>query len=221
MDRTKLLEAFRALPTGNVADAMANLGMPCGVMVSPPPAIDPHQARMAGYAYTLVQMPRHQAEAEKSLVRHPEVIDSLAQPGDVVVMDVGGRPDVCSGGAMFALRAKMRGLAGFLVEGCLRDLNEIAATGLPVFCRGGCPTKSAPSLQTVAVDVPVRISGVQVRPGDVIVGDDTGVVVFPAASAEAILAEAQRIQRTEECVEKYIREGLNVAESRKRAAAEA
>lgn len=221
MDKLKLLEAFRLLPTGNIADAMASLGLPCGVMVSPPPAIDRQQARMAGYAYTLVQMPRHQAETEKSLVRHPEVIDSLAQPGDVVVMDVGGRLDVCSGGAMFALRAKMRGLAGFLVEGCMRDLNEIVATGLPVFCRGGCPTKSAPSLQTVAVDVPVRICGVQVRPGDVIVGDETGVVVFPAASAEEILAEAQRIQRTEERIEKYIREGLSVAEGRKRAIAEA
>ena len=221
MDRIKLLEALRSLPTGNIADAMANLGLPCGVMVSPPPAIDLRQPRMAGYAYTLVQMARHQAETEKSLVRHPEVIDSLAQPGDVVVMDVGGRLDVCSGGAMYALRAQMRGLAGFLVEGYLRDLSEIAALGFPTFCRGGCPTKSAPSLQTVAVDVPVRIGGVQVRPGDVIVGDDTGVVVFPAASAEAVLVEAQRIQRLEERVEKYIREGLSVAESRKRAATEA
>ena len=221
MDKNELLEALRLLPTGNIADAMVNLGLPCGVMVSPPPAIDLRQPRMAGYAYTLVQMPRHQAETEKSLVRHPEVIDSLAQPGDVVVMDVGGRLDVCSGGALFALRAKMRGLAGFLVEGCLRDLNEMVEIGLPVFCRGGSPTKSAPGVQTVAVGVPVCLGGVQVRPGDVIVGDDTGIVVFPTAFAEVILAEAQRIQRMEECVEKHIREGHSVAESRKRAAAEA
>lgn len=220
MNDLNLLEALRELPTGNLADAMAKLKLPAGVMVDAPRAISPNQPRMAGYARTLVQMPRHQTAEGASLAKHLEVINATAQPGDVLVMDVGGRMDACSGGGLLALRAKVRGLAGFVVNGCYRDTNDVAKIGFPLFCTGTSPMKSSPLLETVAVNQTVVIGGVQVRPGDILVGDDTGIVVLPAQWAADILRVARRIQQVEQRMEHYILQGLDYTECRKKAEAE-
>ncbi len=215
-----LIDAFAAIPTGNISDAMAKLGLPSGVLVDGPRAIDIHQPRMAGYAFTIQQMPRHQTAEGKSLCKHLDVINSIAEAGDVLVIDVGDRKDVCTGGGMLALRAKVRGLRGLLANGCYRDIADVADEKFPLFCKGSTPTKSSPLLETVGINTNVVIGGVQIRPGDIVVGDDTGIVVIPVSEAEKVLSVASRIQKVETRMTELILEGRDYKECRKLAEAE-
>ena len=211
----RLLEAFQALPTGNISDAMAKLKLPSGCLVNGPRSIDINQPRMAGYACTVLQMPRHQTAEGAALCRHLDVINSIAEAGDVLVIDVGGRMDVCTGGGMLALRGKVRGLRGFLVNGCYRDIQDVTRFRFPLFCLGAVPIKSAPLLETVGINVTVSMGGIQIRPGDIIVGDDTGVIVIPAQHAYQILKVASRIRQVEQRMEELILEGRDYKECRR------
>jgi regulator of RNase E activity RraA len=213
--RTEIIEAFRAVPTGNISDAMDALGMARGVIHGLKP-LSLTQPRTAGFAFTVKQMPRHHEAVGEKLAKHAQVIDELSSAGDVLVIDVGGRLDICSGGALLALRAKLRGLAGWIVNGCVRDVQEIIELGFPVHCCGTSPIKSSPALETVGLNVAVEIAGVQIKSGDLIVADDTGMVVVPASKASAVLEKALQIQKTEVKVAEFLRAGLNFRDARKR-----
>lgn len=210
--REALIEAFLKVPTGNVCDAMIQLSVPLGV-IQGLHELDPNQKRAVGFAVTVKQMERHQAAEGKNLATHSRVIDMQLEYGDLLVLDVGGRTDVCSGGALLARRAKMQGASGFIVNGCLRDIREIRKLDFPVHLLGGSPIKSSVHLQTVGIDIPVEIGGVQVNPGDVIITDDTGIVVLPAQYAEAVLAKALEINSKEVTLEALISEGKSFTEA--------
>lgn len=212
MDKFELLQHFLPLPTGNVADAMAQLGIPCKTVNGLFP-LSCHQGRTAGYAVTVRQMERNINTEGKVLTKHTKVIDGQLSAGDLLVIDAGGNTSVCTGGALLALRAKLRGASGFLINGCLRDLNEIRELGFPVYLKGGSPIKSSPSLETVGINIPVEINGTQILPGDLIVMDETGIVIIPIRHAERILEEAGKIFALESQAEKWIREGCSVSKA--------
>jgi len=106
--------------------------------------------------------------------------------------------DVCSWGAMLSLRAKKKGLAGLVVDGAVRDINEMVETRFPAFVKGTTPRASHLVLDTLTVNQPMECGGAQVRPGDIVVGDDTGVVFVPVEHAEAVLKAAQAVKEREE-----------------------
>lgn len=212
ISREKLIEGFLKVPTGNVCDAMVQLGVPLGV-IQGLHALDPNQRQAVGVAVTVKQMERHQTAEAKNLATHSKVIDGQLEYGDFLVLDVGGRTDVCSGGALLARRAKMQGASGFIVNGCLRDIREIGKLDFPVHLLAGSPIKSSLHLQTVGVNIPVEVRGVQINPGDVIITDDTGIVVLPAQSAESVLAKALEINSKEVALESLISEGKSFAEA--------
>jgi len=214
LSREELIDGFKETPTGNVSDAMDGLGIPRGVVKGLKP-LSLAQPRTAGFAFTVKQMPRHQTAEGNKLAKHLSVIDQLSSPGDVVVIDVNGGLETSTGGALLALRAKIRGLSGWIVNGCIRDVNEIVALGFPMHCVGTSPVKSAGFLETVGIQIPVEIGGVQIKPGDLVVADDTGVVVVPSSRAAEVLKEAQRITKNEEKVAELLRAGLNFADARK------
>jgi regulator of RNase E activity RraA len=168
---------------------------------------------MVGMAFTVKQLQRHQESEGYSLTRHAEVIDQLSSSGDVLVIDVGGRLDICTGGAILALRAQLRGLSGFLIDGCFRDVQELINNEFPVHCRGISPVKSSPDLETVGINIPVLIGGVQIKPGDLIVADETGIIVIASKSAEKVLKVAWEIKTKEEKVTKYLRAGMSHKEA--------
>ena len=215
--KAEIINAFRAVPTGNISDAMDGLGIARGVIHGLKP-LSLSQPRTAGFAFTVKQMPRHQEAVGEKLAKHSQVIDELSSPDDVLVIDVGGRLDICSGGALLALRAKLRGLAGWIVNGCVRDIQEIVELGFPVHCSGASPIKSSPALETVGIKVPVEIAGIQVKTGDVVVADDTGIVVVPVSRASEVLAKALQIQKVEVKVAELLRAGLNFRDARKQSA---
>ena len=89
-----------------------------------------------------------------NLAKHGKVIDDKTEPGDLLVISMGGIMDVSTGGDLLALRAQLRGVQGELTDGCLRDTDDIAAFGFPAYSAGTAPNKSAYDIETVGVDVP-------------------------------------------------------------------
>jgi regulator of RNase E activity RraA len=118
-----------------------------------------------------------------------------AGPGSVLVVSTGGDPRAASG-ELFAGEASRAGLAGIVIDGWCRDLRGIRRVGLPVFARGATPmagTMTGPAV----VGEPLRFGGVEVRAGDIVFGDDDGMVIAPSEQLAAVLAKAEEIERTE------------------------
>lgn len=145
--------------------------------------------RLCGPAFTIQSMECCNWGAHQAL--------ALAKPGDVLVIAARGSIMGAVWGHVMTVAAKKIGLAGIVVDGCIRDAAENRADTLPIFCRGisaGGPHKAWPC----NINVPVSCAGVAVSPGDIIVGDDNGVVVVPAAKADSVLEEALERIRIEE-----------------------
>lgn len=207
------IEEYKKYPTGNVSDAMDNLEIRRGAVLGVQ-ALDRKQPKTAGFALTIQQMRRKTAYDGKNLARQGGVIDSETQEDDILVIDMGGIMDVCTGGALLAIRAQMRGVNGELTNGCLRDADEIIDLGFPVYCAGTVPVKSALDVETVGVNVPVMMGGVQICPGDLILMDSTGVVCVPQDRLAEVLTEAAKINAREEKMEALIRAGHSVKAAR-------
>ena len=212
MDRSEVIEGYMKVPTGNICDAMDQLGIPIGVILGLNP-ISPTQKRAVGYALTIKQMERHQTAEGKGLAKHSKVIDDEISYGDMLVIDVNGRKDVCTGGSILAKRAKLRGASGYVINGCLRDVREIAEMDFPVHLVGSTPVKSSPHLQTIGINIPIEINGVQIIPGDLIVTDDTGIVVIPERYIERVLKIALEINEKENQINKMISDGISFADA--------
>lgn len=118
-----------------------------------------------------------------------------AQPGDIIVCHAGGRAAAVAGGNVCAV-AKQRGIAGFVIDGNIRDVEEIREMGLPVYARGLYP-KPGTKKSVVPADS-VTVGGVTVHPGDIIIADKDGIAVVPAAEAPEIFDRAAAKERAEQ-----------------------
>jgi 4-hydroxy-4-methyl-2-oxoglutarate aldolase len=124
-------------------------------------------------------------------------IDAIgrAGPGTVLVIATDGSP-LAASGELFATEARRRGVAGIVVDGWCRDLRGLRRLGLPVFARGTTPAAGG-AAGPVAVQDPVRFGGIDVRPGDLVFGDDDGLLIAPPERVEAALDRAEEIERVE------------------------
>jgi RraA family protein len=139
--------------------------------------------KLAGPAFTI------EVRGGDNLMIHTAL--SLAKPGDVLVID--GKTDLTCAlmGALMMNTAKVIGLAGVIIDGAVRDVEELRALGFPVFAAGSNPngpTKFVPG----RLNWPVGVGGISVQPGDLVVGDADGVVVVERDKAESLLAAAQK-----------------------------
>lgn len=177
-----LIAAFRDLPVANISDNLHRLSGAVGLR----PFHD--GTPMAGTALTV----RTRAGDNKTIHEALE----LVRPGDVIVVDGGGDLSRALIGEIMTSVAKMRGAAGFVLDGAVRDIAAIGKSSFPCFARAGIhlgPYKNGPG----EINVPVSIGGLTVHPGDIVVGDADGVVAFPQAIAAALL-EATRAQSARE-----------------------
>ena len=115
---------------------------------------------------------------------------AAARPGDVLVVDCGGSLDSGPFGEIMALACQMRGIAGLVIDGAVRDSAQIAALGFPVFARGLNIRGTAKS-DRGEIGVPVTLGGVTIAPGDVILADADAILVLDAADLPPALAAAQ------------------------------
>lgn len=174
------LDAVAAVTTSavfsDVCDAMGLRGQ----TVSPGLVPVGGAGTLVGWARTALSVP-----VEAPPARHYggeiDFIDGL-RPGEVAVVDCSGRP-AAAWGELFSTASKGRGARGAVIDGLVRDRRRIEALGWPVFGRGCRPTDSLGRVSIQATDVPVRIGGVEVRPGDLVVADEDGVTVVPRAHA--------------------------------------
>ena len=145
--------------------------------------------RMAGPAFTV------RADDD-----HLPVMTALAEaaPGDVLVVAAGGGGPALVG-ELFATEARRRGLAGIVVDGFCRDLRGLREIGLPVFARGTTP-RSGTTVSRAAAGATVAFGGIEVAPGDLVVGDDDGLLVAPPGRIAAALDAAEGIARAERAI---------------------
>ena len=128
------------------------------------------------------------------------------RPGDVLVIDAGGDLTNAVLGGIMTAGAAMLGLAGVVVDGAIRDVAEIRGREFPVYARGvnhRGPYKNGPG----EINVPVCIGGMVVEPGDIIVGDEDGLLAFPASEAAQLIEKALAQQKKEEQQMEEIRQG--------------
>jgi 4-hydroxy-4-methyl-2-oxoglutarate aldolase len=115
---------------------------------------------------------------------------ALTEPGDVVVIDAGGSGEISAMGGLSALVAQKYGLAGNIVEGGVRDVDEMRSLDYPVWSRGITPITGKFRLEAVEINGPVACAGVVVHPGDLIAADDTGIVVIPQKISLTVMRRA-------------------------------
>jgi 4-hydroxy-4-methyl-2-oxoglutarate aldolase len=129
-----------------------------------------------------------------------------AEPGEVIVLATGGETAVAHVGDIVAFAAGVRGVAGIVLDGAVRDRAELEAVGVPVFFRGTSPRgpgKAGPG----AVRVPVVLDGVTIEPGDLVCADADGVVVVRTTDAGEVLAAAAALEQREEQIRAAIERG--------------
>ena len=164
------------------------------------PAIKPldPKSRIAGRAVTV------ELEPGDNWFIHVALLD--AGEGDILVVDAKGYTQAGPWGDVLTLAAQERGLAGLVIDGAVRDSQEIITSGFPVFTRGVCIRKTT-KVQTGTVNVPVTIGGVLIHPGDILVGDADGLVRVSAADVDTALTSAEHRELKEEDMRARIREG--------------
>ena len=173
-----LLDSFRTASTSIISDNLARL--PGAVGLKPFHRGGP----LAGIAVTVRTRPGDNLAIHKAL--------EMVGPGDVIVVDGGGDETRALVGEIMLTIAQHRGAAGYVIDGAIRDVAAIAASDFPVFARSAIhrgPYKNGPG----EINVPVCIGGSVIAPGDIVIGDEDGVVSFPQSGASKLL-EAVRAQ---------------------------
>src|SRR3712207_3888479 len=178
------LERFRGVQTSHLVDAMDGRGA-MDWRIKP---LDPARAAFVGPALTAFAYPADVVGVMGAL--------GEAQPGDVVVVANDAYRTTAVVGDLVIGMMRNKGVAAFVTDGLARDKAGIVATGLPVFAAGIVPTSPATNGPGV-VGAPIVCGGLPVRPGDIVVGDEDGVVVVPLERAEAVLAALDAVRAME------------------------
>jgi RraA family protein len=177
------VQKFREIPVANVSDSMYRLSAG-GARLRPM-----HKGgRMAGPAFTVKTRPGDNLMVHNAL--------DLAEPGDVIVVDAGGDLTNALIGEIMSTYANARGIAGFVIDGAIRDADEIRANAFPVYAAGVThrgPYKDGPG----EINVPVAIDGMVIAPGDLVIGDGDGILCVPFDETAAVLAAASEKQKVE------------------------
>jgi len=191
--KKEIVEGYRELATGNICDAMGRYG---SMSASIRPILN--QCKMVGPALTVKIYPADNLMLHKAT--------EVAKPGDVIVVDAGGYPDMAILGDLLCLVCKTKGIEGIVLDGGVRDIEGIRELGFPVFAKGVIPVgplKDSPG----SINTPIHCGGAHVAPGDLIVGDMDGVAVIPKARIQEVLEKGRAIVEKEEKMRERIRKG--------------
>ena len=135
---------------------------------------------------------------------------SLAEPGDIIIVDNGGRLDTSCWGGILANSAKAKGVKAVIIDGACRDLDDCIDIDFPVYARGTVVWTARGRIMEQSTNEMIQFGGVQVRPGDVVMGDRSGVVVVPWERVEEVLDKAEGLYEKEEQMIKEILESGDV-----------
>lgn len=203
-----LVPEFAKLDTPSVSDAMDKLGIPGGLLGIKP--VVPG-ASFCGTAFTV-----HYTACGGVAGTVGDFLDDV-QPGEVVVIDNSGRDYCTVWGDLMTITSMRNGVAGTVIDGVCRDIPTIREKRYPIFTKGTYMMTGKDRVYVDAINQPVSISGRQVKQGDILLGDDSGVLVIPQERAEQILEAAQFVAAKEAEIEKGLHEGKSLKEARKMA----
>lgn len=203
-----ILQGFKELlkvysPSCVVADAQERAGVMRSYMRPLTAA-----ARFVGPALTVRLEPGNQVDCLDAL--------SVAQAGDVIVVDAAGETETSIWGGLMAGLCQMKGVAGAVVDGAIRDTDEIRDLGFFIFSKAIVPRSThspySGRMEPIEINVPIQCAGVLVNPGDLVLGDEIGVTVIPLEHAAGVLQAAREQAEKEEKTRAKIREGKTVEE---------
>lgn len=183
----QLVEEFRNFETADVSDVMNRLYAMDGKIRNLS-----NDLELLGTACTVKLYPGDNLMVHKAL--------DIARPGDVVVVDCSGAMTNAVLGDLVANKARHRGIAGYVIDGLIRDLDGVKETGLPVYARGVTPfgpLHRGPG----EINTPICCGGIVVNPGDIIKADSTGIAVIPREYAAEIL---ERLRDSRELLDEYV-----------------
>jgi regulator of RNase E activity RraA len=197
--------ALGALPTAAVSDALDKLGLPGSLHWIGP--LGPGQ-RTCGPAYTI----RYEPVGEQ----HGTVGDFLddVPPGAVIVIDNDGRTDCTVWGGIMTQVAAHRGVAATVINGVCRDIEETTTTDYRIWSAGRFMRTGKDRVRLSAVQEPLTIDGVAIRPGDLVCCDEDGVVVVPVERVAEVAAEADHIEHVESAIVDAVLAGSSLADAR-------
>lgn len=202
----ELVALFDGLDTPGVSDAMDKLGLhgqALGIM----PLADYARA-VAGPAFTVKYVPASNPPGTVG-----DFIDDVA-PGDVIVIDNGGRIDCTVWGDIMTQYAGLRGIAATVIDGVCRDVGKALGDGYPMFTAGRFMRTGKDRVQVETVNGTVAIGTVRVAARDIVVADANGVVVVPRGRAREVAETARRIEETESRIREQIARGKTLGEAR-------
>jgi len=200
------VDAFKKLPTAAISDALDRLGIAGQALGMAPLDV---RFRLAGRAFTTRYRPT--GAVERGTVG--DYIDDVP-PGEVVVLDNAGRVDCTVWGDILTAVARRRGLGGTVINGVCRDVVRAIDLGYPIYSRGRFMRTGKDRVEVESMGQPVSLGEVQVRPGDVLVGDADGIVVIPRSRESEVLSTALSIEEAETAIEAETARGTRLDEAR-------
>jgi regulator of RNase E activity RraA len=205
-----LVKRLQRLDVCAVSDAMDKLGLPPSVSGLTQQST---QKRIAGQVVTYKLVPAAQVPPHEGAPRHlGTTAIEAAQPGDVIVIEQRTGLDAGSWGGILSLAAKLREVAGVVVDGPVRDIDEARAYDFPVYARGLTARTARARVAEAFTNQPVRIGEVTVCPGDFVIADASGVVFIAAADIERVLQAAEMIVGREAAMAQALRDGQPVSQ---------
>jgi len=202
----ELVALFEGLDTPGVSDALDKLGLPGQCLGVAP--LDNYSKVIVGPAYTVQYV---SASVPPGTVG--DFIEEVA-PGDVVVIDNGGRTDCTVWGDIMTQYAGTRQIAATVIDGVCRDVNKALGDGYPMFSKGRFMRTGKDRVQVQSVNQPVSIGTARVCARDIVVADANGVVIVPRARAAEVAACARQIESIEADIRALISQGKPLKEAR-------
>jgi 4-hydroxy-4-methyl-2-oxoglutarate aldolase len=208
MSADATVSGLRELPTATISDALDRVAIVGQVLGIAP--LDP-KFRLVGRAFTLRYRP-------SGLVEPGNVGDYIddVEPGGVVVLDNAGRLDCTVWGDILTAVAHRRGLGGTVIHGVCRDVSRALELSYPIFSRGRYMRTGKDRVEVESQGAPVSLGDIQVRAGDILIGDADGLVVVPRIREREVLEVAREIEEAEQAIEHEAARGTRLDEARRK-----
>lgn len=204
LDR-KLINNFKNLDTPCISDSLDSMGVE-GALLGIQGIT--YGSRICGQAFTVHYVP---CGVEKGTVG--DFLDDV-EAGDVVVIDNAGRDYCTVWGDIMSIVSNKNKLGGTIIDGVCRDVKVIKEIGYPLFSKGRYMRTGKDRVEVDAVNIPVSISGINVKPGDLIVADENGALRIPLEIAEAVFEKAISIEEKENAIINDVKSGKSLKEAR-------
>ena len=203
MAREEIIERLSKLDTCAVSDALDSLNLKGATWGVRPMWQCP---RIAGRAVTMKIKPAGLEQPKQHLGTAPI---EAAKPGDIIVVDNGGKLELSCWGGLLALSAKLKGLSGVVIDGASRDIDEARDLEFPVYARGAVPMTARGRVVQESYNQEIQFAGVQCRPGDLVLADGSGVIIIPKEIESEVVAAAEGIYAKEQEMAAGIRKGYS------------